>query len=79
MTLLCVTPINVLNFLIQLLFYAYMLVTFSYLGSDANEISEIKKLLCMKFNMKDVGHANVILGIKISRTGRGLSLSQSHC
>ena len=31
-----------------------------------------------KFNMKDLGVADVILGIKISKTSYGLILSQSH-
>ena len=29
--------------------------------------------------MKDLGQASVILGIKISRSEKGLSLDQSHC
>ena len=37
-----------------------------------------KKMLFSKFNMKDLGVADVILGIKISRTFSGLILSQSH-
>ena len=35
-------------------------------------------MLSSKFNMKDLGVADVILGIKISRTSSGLILSQSH-
>ena len=35
-------------------------------------------MLSSKFNMKDLGVADVILGIKISRTSGGLILSQSH-
>ena len=35
-------------------------------------------MLFGKFNMKDLGVADVILGIKISRTSGGLILSQSH-
>ena len=37
-----------------------------------------KKMLSSKFSMKDLGVANVRLGIKISRTSGGLILSQSH-
>ena len=35
-------------------------------------------MLNNKFNMKDLGFADVILGIKISKTSYGLILSQSH-
>ena len=35
-------------------------------------------MLSSKFNMKDLGVADVILGIKISRTSGGRILSQSH-
>ena len=41
-------------------------------------ITTTKKMLFSKFNMKDLGVADVILGIKISRTSGGLILSQSH-
>lgn len=43
--------------------------------SDANQIYETKKFLSMNFDMKDLGHANVVLGNKISRTDRGVVLS----
>ena len=42
-----------------------------------NRIS-YKKFLGSKFDMKDLGEANVILGIKINRTPNGLKLSQKH-
>ena len=41
-------------------------------------ITTTKKMLFSKFNMKDLGVAYVLLGIKISRTFGGLILSQSH-
>ena len=44
------------------------------LGSN-NYIITIKKMLSSKFNMKDLGVADFILGIKISRTSGGLVLS----
>ena len=40
-------------------------------------ITTNKKMLSSKFNMKDLGVADVILGIKLSRTSGGLILSQS--
>ena len=48
------------------------------LGSSNNIITVTKKMLTSKFNMKDLGVADVILRIKISRTSGGLTLSQSH-
>ena len=48
------------------------------LGSNNYIITTTKKMLFSKFNMKDLGVADVILGIKISRTSGGLILSQSH-
>ena len=48
------------------------------LGSNNYIITTTKKMLSSKFNMKDLGVADVILGIKISRTSGGLILSQSH-
>ena len=47
---------------------------------DSNEymIKSTKKILTNKFDMKDLGVVQVILGIKISKTSNGLVLSQSH-
>ena len=41
-------------------------------------IISTKNLLMSKFDMKDLGVADVILGIKIERTPEGIFLSQSH-
>ena len=41
-------------------------------------IKTIKEMFNNKFDMKDLGVADVILGIKISKTSYGLILSQSH-
>ena len=48
------------------------------IGSNINIIKKTKQMLANKFEMKDMGVADVILGIKISRTPQGLVLSQSH-
>ena len=48
------------------------------IGSDGETIKKIKCLLASKFEMKDMGVADVILGVKIHKTPRGLALSQSH-
>ncbi|KAH9686503.1 hypothetical protein KPL70_014374 [Citrus sinensis] len=47
-------------------------------GSDDDMIKSTKNILKSKFDMKDMGLADVILGIKISRTSNGLILSQTH-
>lgn len=41
-------------------------------------VKNTKKFLFFKFDMKDLGEADVILGIKILRTPRELMLNQSH-
>ena len=46
--------------------------------SDGETIKKIKCLLASKFEMKDIGVADVILGVKIHKTSGGLALSQSH-
>ena len=46
--------------------------------SDGKMITFIKNMLNSRFHMKDMGLADVILGIKIKRTFDGLILSQSH-
>ena len=48
------------------------------MGNNNKVIKTTKKMFNNKFNMKDLGVANVILGIKISKTLDGLILSQSH-
>ncbi|KAD4384796.1 hypothetical protein E3N88_24964 [Mikania micrantha] len=47
-------------------------------GSDDKMIKSTKDMLKARFDMKDMGLADVILGIKINRTQHGLVLSQSH-
>ncbi|KAF3654053.1 hypothetical protein FXO37_16682 [Capsicum annuum] len=45
---------------------------------DISDINATKRMLESKFDMKDLGVADVILGIRIHRTPYGLALSQSH-
>lgn len=45
--------------------------------SDDNMISSTKHILRSKFNMKDMGLADVILGVKFMRTHDGMILSQT--
>ena len=44
-------------------------------GTSLKVVCEIKKFLGSKFDMKDLGEAEVILGIKITRTPNRLKLS----
>ncbi|KAL0381322.1 UNVERIFIED_CONTAM: Retrovirus-related Pol polyprotein from transposon TNT 1-94 [Sesamum angustifolium] len=48
------------------------------MGNNRDIILTTKKILTKYFDMKDIGLADVILGIKISKTSDGLALSQSH-
>ena len=41
-------------------------------------INVAKMLLKNNFDIKDLGEANVILGMKISRTSNGIFVDQSH-
>ena len=46
-------------------------------GSNMN-VNEAKNVLRGHFDTKDLGEANFILGIKITRTCEGIFLDQSH-
>ena len=48
------------------------------MSSNNEVIKTTKEMFNNKFDMKDLGVADVILGIKISKTSDGLILSQSH-
>ena len=48
------------------------------LGTSLLVVNETKRLLSSLFEMKDMGEADVILGIKIQKTNTGFSLSPSH-
>ena len=47
-------------------------------GSDDKMIKSTKNMLNSRFDMKDMGLADVILGIKITRISNRLILNQSH-
>ena len=47
-------------------------------GTNLQVVINTKSFLRLKFDMKDLGEAEVILGIKITRTLNGLNLSQEH-
>ncbi|KAL0320245.1 UNVERIFIED_CONTAM: Retrovirus-related Pol polyprotein from transposon TNT 1-94 [Sesamum radiatum] len=48
------------------------------IGSSVDIITETKSFLKNKFEMKDMGEADVILGIKLIRSTDGIAISQSH-
>nr|GEV01052.1 zinc finger, CCHC-type [Tanacetum cinerariifolium] len=47
-------------------------------GTDQNQVDKTKKFLTSRFSMKDMGEADVILGIKIKRENKGIIITQSH-
>jgi len=47
-------------------------------GTNLLVVNETKKLLSSLFEMKDMGKADVILGIKVRKNNTGFSLCQSH-
>ncbi|GJU07557.1 zinc finger, CCHC-type containing protein [Tanacetum coccineum] len=47
-------------------------------GTDQNQVDKTKKFLSSKFSMKDMGEADVILGIKIKRKNKGIVITKSH-
>ena len=48
------------------------------MSKNMADINSTKRMLASKFDMKDLGVADVILGIRIHKTPQGLALSQSH-
>lgn len=48
------------------------------LGTNMNVVKSANDHLSSNFDMKDIGEAEVILGIKIIRNSEGITLSQSH-
>ncbi|GJW78488.1 zinc finger, CCHC-type containing protein [Tanacetum coccineum] len=47
-------------------------------GTDQNQVDKTKKFLSSRFSKKDMGEADVILGIKIKRENKGIVITQSH-
>ncbi|GKE52436.1 zinc finger, CCHC-type containing protein [Tanacetum coccineum] len=46
--------------------------------TNQNQVDKTKKFLSSKFSMKDMGEADVILGVKIKRENKGIVITQSH-
>nr|GEU81292.1 zinc finger, CCHC-type [Tanacetum cinerariifolium] len=47
-------------------------------GTDQNQVDKTKEFLSSNFSMKYIGEADVILGIRIKRENKGLTITQSH-
>ena len=47
-------------------------------GTDQLQVDKTKILLSSKFSMKDLGEADLILGIRIIRENKVLIMTQSH-
>nr|GEV23407.1 hypothetical protein [Tanacetum cinerariifolium] len=47
-------------------------------GNEHKVFDKTKKFLSSRFSMKDIGEANIILGIKIKRKNKGILITQSH-
>nr|GEZ85123.1 zinc finger, CCHC-type [Tanacetum cinerariifolium]GEZ85759.1 zinc finger, CCHC-type [Tanacetum cinerariifolium] len=47
-------------------------------GTDQNQVDKTNKFLPSKFSIKDMGEANVILGITIKHENKGIVITQSH-
>nr|GEV83274.1 zinc finger, CCHC-type [Tanacetum cinerariifolium] len=47
-------------------------------GTDQNQVDKTNEFLSSNFSMKDIGEADVILGIRIKRENKGLTITQSH-
>nr|GEV20582.1 zinc finger, CCHC-type [Tanacetum cinerariifolium] len=47
-------------------------------GTNQDQVNKTKEFLSSKFDMKDLGAAEVILGIRIKRGNNGIYISQSH-
>ena len=47
-------------------------------GTDQNQVDLTKEFLSSRFSMKDMGEADVILGIRIKHESNRISISQSH-
>ena len=62
------------GYVIECLYVDDMLIV----GNDDKMIISIKDMLDSRFDMKDMGPADVILGTKLMRTSDGLILNQSH-
>ncbi|XP_021838191.1 uncharacterized mitochondrial protein AtMg00810-like [Spinacia oleracea] len=48
------------------------------LGASIDAINETKNFLSSKFEMKDLGEVDVILGVRVTKIDKGYMLSQTH-
>jgi hypothetical protein len=48
------------------------------LGTNIDVVNETKQFLSSKLDMKDLGEADLILGIKLTKLKKGYRMSQEH-
>ena len=53
-------------------------MTYSFFGLNIHVVIIVKSLLCNNFDMKDLREANEIFGTRITRSEKGISLTQSY-
>nr|GEU74520.1 hypothetical protein [Tanacetum cinerariifolium] len=56
----------------------YMKQPKGFVMPDQNQVDKTKKFLSLKFSVKDIGEADVILGIKIKCKNKRIVITQSH-
>lgn len=66
------------NLTVLVLFFVYMLMIFLFLAVICLLLMILRNFLSNNFEMKDLGPANAILGIKIIKSDKGIVLSQEH-
>ena len=71
----CVYIIKVMNHEVIVCLYVDDMFIMS---KEIDDINATKRMLSNKFDMKDLGVADLILGVRIIKTPQGLALSQSH-
>ena len=74
-----VINVSILNHeIIYMLLLVSMWMICLFFGSNIHVINETKNMLKSHFDIKDLGEANFILGMKITKTCDGIFLDQSH-
>ena len=71
----CVYIKNVMNHEVIICLYVDDMLIMS---KEIDDINATKHMLSSKFDMKDLGVADLILGVMIIKNSQGLALSQSH-
>ena len=56
----------------------FYIVDMLIMSKDINDINATKRMLSSKFDIKNLGVVDFILGVRIIKTPQGLALCQSH-